>query len=564
MEVIGVGAVPAFVATLAVPEQVMEYPVAAQLIEALGIESAKQLVVWGCLGLILIFIFKNIYLYLLHYAQVRLTEYHRVRLSTRLFTAYIYAPYEFHLGRNSAELLRNVQSETVEIFKGVINPILTTLMGVLMTAGIVVLLIVTTPWTGLLGIILMGGGSWGFLSVFRKRLKNYGLEAKYERKESIKAVYQGLGAFTDARVLGRESYLVSAYNRSIAHFAYVDRLRQVIGKASNPILETIAVAGLLLVVLVLILSGADTVALVPTLALFGAAIVRMRASIGQIVGGVSQLQYSIASISNVVDDLNLLERKKKQRDKESGSRLPFKRGLVLDGVTYTYPDAARPALENISLTIEKGSSVAFVGATGSGKTTLINVLLGLLKPQQGTIAVDGIDIYTELRGWHQNVGYIPQTIFLLDDTIRCNIAFGLPDKEIDEEKLWTAIRAAQLDAFVQTLDEGVETVVGERGVRLSGGQRQRVGLARALYHNPNVLMMDEATSALDNQTESLVMEALEALKDGRTFIIIAHRLSTVRNCDRLYFLRDGKIEARGTYDELVHAHHDFRRMAEVA
>ena len=236
----------------------------------------------------------------------------------------------------------------------------------------------------------------------------------------------------------------------------------------------------------------------------------------------------------------------------------------MEHVTYSYPNAAETALKDISLSIQRGQSVGFVGATGSGKTTMINVLLGLLRPKEGLITVDGQNVHNNLRGWQNNIGYIPQSIYLLDDTIRHNVAFGVPEEDIDDEQVWTAIRAAQLDEHVKSLPDGIETFVGERGVRLSGGQRQRVGLARALYHNPDVLIMDEATSALDNETENHVMQALEALKGDRTIIMIAHRLSTVRDCDQLFFLKEGRIEARGTYDELCAIHGDFRRMAEVA
>jgi len=336
-------------------------------------------------------------------------------------------------------------------------------------------------------------------------------------------------------------------------------------------LEFIAVGGLLLIVLIMVFIGSDMAALIPTLALFGAAFLRLRATISQIVNGMTLVRYSIAAVDPIFDDLKLLQGVVSLPSAPDASGLApqettalrLKHTIRLDGVTYAYPNTETPAICDIDLTIMKGTSVAFVGKTGSGKTTLVNVLLGLLKPQRGCITVDGKDIHSNLRGWQANIGYIPQTIFLLDDTIRCNIALGLRDEEIDEKKIWTTIRAAQLENFVRSLEDGVETVVGERGVRLSGGQRQRIGLARALYHNPEVLIMDEATSSLDNHTESLVMDALEDLKEERTFIMIAHRLSTVRNCDRLYFMKDGRIEAVGTYDELSLKHPDFRRMAEV-
>jgi ATP-binding cassette subfamily C protein len=322
--------------------------------------------------------------------------------------------------------------------------------------------------------------------------------------------------------------------------------------------------------------GTDLTTMVPLLSLFGAAIVRLRATIGGITGTLNTLQYNMASVDAVLGDLRVLDgldheavalpSEGHQNGSVSGANadLSFDRELRFEGITYRYPNANEPALQNIDLSIEPGQSVGLVGATGSGKTTLVNVLLGLLGPQQGRILADGTDVHTDLRAWQNRLGYIPQSIFLLDDTIRRNVAFGVPEKEIDDEKVWKALYAAQVGDFVMDeLTDGIATIVGEDGVRLSGGQRQRVGLARAIYHNPDVLVMDEATSDLDNETESRVMRALDDLKDGRTFITIAHRLSTVQGCDRLFFLKKGHIAARGTYEELCTSRKDFRRMAQV-
>ncbi|QXD16215.1 ABC transporter ATP-binding protein/permease [Rhodocaloribacter litoris] len=565
LDVVGIGAVPAFVATLAVPEKVMAIPAAASILEALDITTGRELVLWGAGLLIVVFLFKNLYLYGVYYLQVQVTEFHRVRLADRLFRAYLRAPWEFHLNRNTAELLRNITTETKEIMTGVINPLLTLTMAGMMTLFTVVLLLVTTPGIAVVGIALVGGASWGFLRIFKHRLQHYGIEAKHERKEVIKAVTQGLSALVDMRVLGRERYFEQVFHRSVANFARVMRLHQVIRQASPNVLEMVAVVGLLGIVMVLVLVGTDAASLVPMLALYGAAIVRLRQSIGQMVGSISQIQFSGAAIPHIVEDLQRLEGPswKRQKKQPPPPPLAFERVIRVEDVTYTYPDAGRPALHGVTLEVRKGESVAFVGSTGSGKSTLVNVILGLLRPQQGRVTVDGVDIHDNLRGWLDHVGYVPQVIVLLDDTLRRNVAFGIPDGEIDDAKVWAALEAAQLADFVRSLPEGLDTVTGERGVRLSGGQRQRVGLARALYHNPDVLVLDEATAALDNQTERRVMETIESLKRDRTVLMIAHRLSTVQRCDRLYFLKDGRIDATGTFDELAASHPEFQQMAEV-
>ncbi len=564
-DVIGIGAVPAFVAMLSMPEKLQQYPVVIGIMQTLQLQFDRTLVIRGAVILILLFIIKNTYLVWFYNRQYRIIEYHRIRLADRLFSAYMYAPYSFHLSRNSAELLRNVQVETLEIVRTVISPVLEIAMGVFMTFFTVVLLLSTTPWIGLAAVLFIGGGSALFYISIRKRLNHYGQVAKKEWKESVKAINQGLGALVEARTLNTESYFTTIFRHSVSTFARVERLRQVVSKISPAVVESIAVCGLLAGVILMLLAGVGTETMLPIMALFGVAAVRLRQSTSQIVNGLSQLQYGIVAIPHVTDDIQFIESSAyfRQRSKHTGQVLPFEHTIEIENITFAYPESDTNVIEGLSAIIKKGESVAFVGPTGSGKSTIINILLGLLEPKSGTIKIDGQPIQKNLTGWLRHVGYIPQTIFLLDDSIRSNIAFGIQATHIDDDKVWKAAKLAQLDDFIRTLPQGLDTIVGERGVRLSGGQRQRVGLARALYHEPEVLVMDEATSSLDNHTESLVMQALTSVKEGRTFIMIAHRLSTVEQCDRLYFLKQGKIVAVGTFSELVAQYSDFRQMAEV-
>ncbi len=575
LEMIGIGAVPAFISTLAAPEKVRDFPGAEPVLNTLGITTGRELVIWGAIGFIFIFTVRAGYLILLKYVRIRLTERHRVRLGRLLFTKYMQAPYEFHLGRNTAELLRNVNSETKNIISGVINPVLKLILNSMMTLCITALLVATTPWAALGAVVGVGGGGWLFLRTVQEKMGKYGKKARTERKKAIQAVNQGLGGFRDARVIGVEKSLIDDFYHSIARFAKLERYKKFISGIGNPLLEYIAVLGLMLLILVMVLVGTNLTAMVPLLGLFGAAIVRLRATIGAITNTLNTLQYNMASVDVVVGDLRTLDElthnagalpdAEQRNGVTSETDLSFEQSLRFEGITYAYPNASEPALRDIDLSIEPGQSVGLVGATGSGKTTLVNVLLGLLEPQEGRILADGVDVHTDLRAWQNHLGYIPQSIYLLDDTIRRNVAFGVPEDEIDDEKVWEALYAAQVGTFIMDeLTNGIETTVGEDGVRLSGGQRQRVGLARAIYHNPDVLVMDEATSDLDNETESRVMGTLNDLKADRTFITIAHRLSTVRDCDRLFFLKQGRIKARGTFEELCAAREDFRQMARVA
>jgi len=568
LDVLGIGAIPAFVALLADQERLMDYPYVADVLNRLGLSPGNELVMWGAGVLIVLYFAKNAFLAWLYHYQFRLVEQQRVNLASRIFHAYLQAPYTFITQRNSAELLRNTNGETQAIVNGVLLPVLSGIMGAVMTLSILVLLIIATPWLSLfgVGIIAIGGGI--YTRFIRKRLQRYGQVAVQERKNTLKSIQQGLGALPEARVSGRLGFFERVFHRSLSRYARVRRLKQFIQKVSPYMLETIAVTGMLAVTIGMLMSGADAALLLPVLALFGAATVRLKSTVAQIFQGWSSLQYSMPSIDVVVTDLNylepILEQQKRRARKMKDTTLTFRREIRFENVTFTYPGADKPALDNISLTIPRGSSVAFVGATGSGKSTLISLLLGLLEPQQGRVVVDGVNIFDKQRQWLDHVGYIPQSIYLTDDTVTRNIALGLPDKAIDMERIQMAVRAAQLKWYIDQLPDGLENMVGDRGVRMSGGQRQRVGLARALYHNPDVLVMDEATSALDNNTENLVMEALQNLKAERTFIMIAHRLSTVKKCDQLYFLEHGRIAARGSYEDLADGSAAFRQMAEMA
>ena len=289
-------------------------------------------------------------------------------------------------------------------------------------------------------------------------------------------------------------------------------------------------------------------------------------AIQQITKSITKLRYSLVVVDPLYDDITELAeyRKRFLADRKKKERLQIQRDIEVRNVHYSYPGSEEMALKGVTLTIPRGQSIAFTGPSGAGKTTMVDLLLGLLDPVRGEILVDGENIQEHLSAWQRNIGYIPQFIYLSDESLRSNIAFGIPEKEIDDEKVWKALRLAQLEDFVTRLPDGLDALIGERGVRLSGGQRQRIGIARALYHDPQVLVMDEATSALDNITEKQIIQAIEELKGDRTIITIAHRLTTVMKCDRIYFMTDGKIHSEGTYDELIEHNEQFRVLADVS
>jgi ABC-type multidrug transport system fused ATPase/permease subunit len=560
LETIGVGAIPAFVSVVAFPEQILKYPFLKPLLRYFDLTTSKELLVYSGIALLIIFIIKNIYISFVYYFQARFTKNRHVDLGHRLFALYVNAPYAFHLNRDSSELLRNVSQETQRVINGILNQLQTIIMQGLVLICISILLIITEPVITVFAGTVLGIASGLFLKALHARTRRKGLEAQQERQVSIKAINQGLGGIKEVLVSGNSRYFTNKFLTSIRRLTAADAFRQVAEKISQPFLECIIVFGILAVAGLLLFMGRSIESIAPTLALFGAALIRLKSCMNMIVSSLTSLRYNSVAINPIWNDINKLT-EFVSFSSTSGITKKLKNSIKIDAVKYSYPGSDKPAIKDISLTIPRAGSIAFVGATGSGKTTLVDTLLGLLKPEEGKILVDGIDINDNLSDWHRRIGYIPQFIYLLNDTIKNNIAFGLEDAEIDKEKLQKAVRTAQLEKFISSLSEGIETVVGERGIRLSGGQRQRIGIARALYNNPEVLIMDEATSSLDNITEDLLVKAIEELKKDRTIIMIAHRFSTVKNCDKLYFMKEGKIIASGNYEELLSGCDEFRKMA---
>jgi ATP-binding cassette subfamily C protein len=564
-EVVGVGAIPAFVGVISMPERLLENEYVRYVYDLLGMETPQEMVLWAALGLIVVFVVKNAYLALLVYARSRYTSNRQVTISNRLFRAYLHSPYAFHLQRNTAELLRNTNSEAGAITGGVLLPMMSILMELMVLILIFVLLFAVEPVVTLITFGVFGTLTVAFYRATRSKIDEYAREEQRHRKQSVQAVNQGLGGFKDARILGREQFFLDSYQESTWFKAKAARFKQVVSAMPRLVLETMAVAGLLGVASLLVAQDRDLETIIPTLALLGVAVVRLMPSFTKIAGAFTSLKWGQRALDVVYDDVVMLEREEREarERRKAGLRQPlaFGREIRVDRLSYAYPEADETALQSISLSIPKNASVGFVGPSGAGKTTIVDIVLGLLMPTEGRVLVDGVDIQERLPAWQRKIGYIPQSIYLTDDTVRGNVAFGMGEGEISDEAVWEALEAAQLRELVESLPEGLDAMVGERGVRLSGGQRQRIGIARALYHKPEVLVMDEATSALDNQTERHIVEALEQLQGSHTMIVIAHRLSTVRNCDTLFMLDRGRLVAEGTYEELMASSEAFRRMA---
>ncbi|MBN2450478.1 MAG: ABC transporter ATP-binding protein [Lentisphaeria bacterium] len=567
LELIGLGAVPAFVAVVGRPDLVDRYPTLEQRLRAFGIDSAADLITWGSALLILLFFLRTFYMVVSYYIQDRVVRNRQVELSHRLFDAYLRAPYTYHLTHNSAYLLRNATGEVERVAAEVLSPLLVVLrQGIVMTA-IVALVLWTDPSIGLFTLVFLGLGGLSFLHVVSKRMSDYGTQEHRARGAQYQAVNEALSVLREIRILGREDAFLAVHHGHAEQVARPQQYRDTVRRSTWPVLELIVVAGLLIAAVAMIRTQGDLHALMPTLALFTVALARLKGCATEFVSSLTQVRYGLVSVDAVYDDLMLLERHGRQaRETASRSvpaRLRFQDAIVLDGVSFRYGDDLPDVVRGVSLRIPRGSSVAFVGPTGSGKSTLADIAAGLLVPRQGRVLVDGQDIARDLRAWQSRIGYIPQAVAILDATLTANVALGIPEDEVDGRALSEALRAAQLEDTVAALPDGLHTHLGERGTRLSGGQRQRVAIARALYHNPDVLIMDEGTSALDTATERAVVDAVERLKGERTLIMIAHRLTTVMRCDCIFLVHHGQVVAQGTYGELLASSPEFAGLAMV-
>ena len=538
LETVGIGLVIPAVALLTQSSLASRYPALQPALHSLGNPSQVQLVVGGMLVLAGVYLVKALFLAFLAWRQARFAYGLQAELSQRLFTSYLFRPYTFHLQHNSAQLIRNVINE-VKLFTDIgILPGMLLLTESLVLLGLCSLLLVVEPLGAIIVVGVLGTAAWGSYRLTRTRITRWGEVRQHHDGWRMQHLQQGLGGVKDVKLLGREAEFLEQYRVHNAQSARVAQLQYTVGQFPRLWLEVLAVAGLATLVISMLAQGRPVEAVLPTLSLFAAAAFRIIPSAHRMLHSMQELRYSLPVIDVLHGEL-----RPAKPDKVPGRSpgAPLRSALELRQVTYAYPDAERPSLRDVSLVVRHGESVGFIGASGAGKSTLVDIVLGLLAPDSGSVRVDGEDIRNRLRDWQDQIGYVPQSIFLTDDTLRRNVAFGLPNDQIDDDAVRRAIQAAQLEEFVAGLPEGLETIVGERGVRLSGGQRQRIGIARALYHAPAVLLLDEATSSLDTDTEHGVMQAVRALRGMKTILIVTHRLTTVEHCDRLYRLHDGRI-----------------------
>ncbi len=542
LELAGVTAIMPFIDVVMNPETIDRKWYLKIPYESLNFQNTTVFIIFVAVVLIAVYILKNVYLCFMYYAQYRFTYDNRRKVATRMLNAYLKQPYSYHRIHPSSELMRNISTDTERMFDCVLSILQLFTEGCVCVVLVVYLLIMDKSITIGVGAILSL-----FLLVFYRGFKKYlnhvGNENRKYAARITQWLQQSFGGIKEAKILEREDYFLNQFDYNYKKSASYDRKYRFLQVAPRPIMEMVFVAAILAVIIVKLLNGTQSAYFVSTLSVFAIAAFRLMPSMNRITNYMSVLMFTKGSVEKVYHDLQEVERLEKSKPVETADvSLELKKEIQIRNLSFRYPDASENVLENISFTIPKNRSIAFIGPSGAGKTTLADIILGVLEPTAGQICVDGIDIQNCMSAWHKNIGYIPQSIYLMDASIRENVAFGIPEEQIDETCLRRALEEAQLKEFVDSLPEGLDTVIGESGVRLSGGQRQRIGIARALYNDPDVLVLDEATSALDNETEKAVMDAIDRLAGNKTLIIIAHRLTTITNCDVIYEVKDRQIK----------------------
>lgn len=560
LDMVGVASIMPFMAVLANPELVETNALLKTAYEKLGFTDPRQfLFALGMLVFVLLVVslaFKA----LTTHAQLRFTLMREYSIGKRLVEGYLHQPYSWFLSRNSADLGKSILSEVGTLIHGGMMPMMNLIAQGAVAMALLALLILIDPTLALIvGLTLSTAYALAFKAT-QRLLSRLGTERVRANQARFTAVSEAFGATKEVKVGGLEQAYIQRFSRPAKTYACHQATAQVISQLPRFALEAIAFGGMLLVVLYLMAKSGTFANALPTIALYALAGYRLMPALQQIYGAVTQLRFAGPALDALHVDLMSLQPSHPNPRQDA---IALKKTITLKQIQYCYPNAPQPALKSLSLTIFAKSTVGLVGSTGSGKTTMVDLILGLLEAQKGTLEVDGQAVTEHnRRAWQRDIGYVPQQIYLSDDTVAANIAFGLDAKDINEAALVRAAKIANLHEFVlNELPHQYQTTVGERGVRLSGGQRQRIGIARALYHNPQVLILDEATSALDNLTEQAVMEAVHNLGHEITIILIAHRLSTVKACDTIFLLEKGELKAQGTFEDLTRANERFRAMA---
>jgi ATP-binding cassette, subfamily B, bacterial PglK len=566
VQVVGVASILPFMNLVADPGEIERNRLLGWLYETLGFESTRSFLIFTGFVVLGLTAFSNAFSAVTNWVMLRFIWNQQYQLSVRLLTRYLQEPYPFFLNRNSGGLAKNILAEVKEAINGFVMPVMKALAQVVVAAAIIALLVWVDPLLALVAVTVLGGAYSTLYLVVRRRQARLGGARLAANEARFRAAGEAFGGIKEMKVLAREAELLKRFSRPAREYSRVNTANAVISEIPRYALETLAFGGILAILLYILGTQEDIGQAVAIMSLYALAGYRLLPALQQIFAGFAKARFFSAALNNFHSELVgsgvPVRGPARALPGRADEPLPFAREIRVRRVTFSYPGSDEVTLRDVDLTIPKNTTVGLAGSTGSGKTTLVDLLLGLLEPTSGRIEVDGVPLSPDNHArWRRKLGYVPQHIYLLDDSVTRNIAFGQRDDQIDREAVERAARIALLHEFVETLPQGYDTVVGERGIRLSGGQRQRIGIARALYHDPDVLVMDEATSALDGITEVAVIQAIRELASRKTIILVAHRLASLRGCDVIHLFEEGRVVASGTHAELMRDNVRFRAMA---
>jgi ABC-type multidrug transport system fused ATPase/permease subunit len=566
LEIIGIGSVMPFLTVISNPQIIHQNRWLAWAYNLFRFEDPQQFLFIAGFFALIIFLVKNAFELYLLWIQYRFIYRNNLKISVKLARSYFSMPYEFYLNSNTSNHRKNILSEVNIVVVKFLFPLLTLIAQILVAAFITILIFIVKPALAFVISAIMGVPYLIIYQLLKRKLSIFGLNRLEANKLRYKALDQSFGGIKDVKILGKESYFHNEFSRFQKLLTDNVRNIHIFNQLPKFLVESLVIGGLLVILLYMLNTGQNIIHIIPIIGLFAVSARRLMPAIRGIIVSMNTLRANKPAVDVLHSDFKHKKRFSKAVDinKKISDKLPFNNEIEIFNLSFSYEDRNDKAVNSINLKIKCKSAVAFVGPSGGGKTTLADLIMGLLEPQEGYIQVDGNTLNVHnIRSWCNNIGYVPQHIFLNDDTITRNIAYGLDKDEIDFSAVQNAARLAFLYDFVTTeLPDGFETLIGEKGVRLSGGQRQRIGLARALYSNPEVLILDEATSSLDGITEANINKALNDLSGIKTLIIIAHRITTVKRCDNIYFIDKGKIIAEGTYKQLMQENKSFRAMAQ--
>ena len=552
-ELLGVSAILPFIESIMTPEALDTKWYMKPINELFHPETPLDTMTILGICIIVVYLLKNVYLAFSSYVQSWYSTSVQRDLSIKMTETYLNSSYLFHLGVNSSILIRSITHDVVGVF-AVFFYMFRVIAEVFTIAAISIYIICLDPILAISLVLILGTCMLILFFGLKKLVKRFGRIGQDCEGKMLQYLSQAFNGIKEIMVMNRTSYFTASFNKTCSLNAKAGRRNNFFNAIPQYVYEFVCIGGLIGVVVARLHMTDDITAFVTKLAIVAVAAFRLFPSVGRLTTNINAIIYNRPRLDVCYDMLKDIENqeifKLKRIANENVKDMEFNKELVIDNITWKYPLGEEPVLKNLSLTVPKGKSIALIGPSGAGKTTLADVILGLLGPQEGNVLLDGEDVYKNLPGWSKVVGYVPQAVYLTDDTIRNNVAFGIFEEDIDEEKVWSALEEAQLASFVRSLPDGINTMVGERGVRLSGGQRQRIAIARALYDDPEIMVLDEATSALDNETETAVMESIDSLHGTKTLIIVAHRLSTIRNCDEIYEINEGKAKLRNKEEVL--------------